>query len=87
MAEDSPTSIIDETIATGDDTGAGGGGGAVDVDVEEVEMQLTQSALRDNISKKGKNAYYYAHAHKATGPEVGTSAIFGIVDNFVAVMY
>jgi hypothetical protein len=87
MVEDSPTSIIDETIATGDDTGAGGGRGAVDVDVEEVEMQLTQSALRDNISKKGKNAYYYAHAHKATGPEVGTSTIFGIVDNFVAVMH
>ena len=27
------------------------------------------SALRDNIARKGKNAYYFAHAHKATGPE------------------
>ena len=27
------------------------------------------SALRDNIEKKGKNAYYFAHAHKATGPK------------------
>jgi hypothetical protein len=28
-----------------------------------------QSALRDNIARKGKNAYYFAHAHKATGPQ------------------
>lgn len=27
------------------------------------------SALRDNIARKGKNAYYFAHAHKANGPE------------------
>ena len=27
------------------------------------------SALRDNIARKGKNAYYFAHAHKATGPK------------------
>mmetsp|Transcript_11403 Transcript_11403/g.23332 ORF Transcript_11403/g.23332 Transcript_11403/m.23332 type:complete len:167 (+) Transcript_11403:582-1082(+) len=27
------------------------------------------SALRDNIAHKGRNAYYYAHAHKADGPE------------------
>ena len=26
------------------------------------------SALRDNIASKGKNAYYYAHSHKADGP-------------------
>ena len=26
------------------------------------------SALRDNIATKGKNAYYYAHSHKADGP-------------------
>ena len=42
--------------------GGGGGGGGGDVPSE--------SALRDNISRKGKNAYYYAHAHRATGPEV-----------------
>jgi hypothetical protein len=27
------------------------------------------SALQDNIARKGKNAYYFAHAHKATGPK------------------
>ena len=27
-----------------------------------------QSALADNIARKGKNAYYFAHAHKADGP-------------------
>ena len=27
------------------------------------------SALKDNIEKKGKNAYYYAHAHKVDGPK------------------
>lgn len=26
------------------------------------------SALADNIARKGKNAYYFAHAHKANGP-------------------
>jgi len=63
MAEDSSTSIIHETIATGagDDIGT------------------AQSALRDNISKKGKNAYYYAHAHKATGPEVGQSPLILLI--------
>jgi hypothetical protein len=28
-----------------------------------------KSALRENIEVKGKNAYYYAHGHKATGPK------------------
>jgi len=27
------------------------------------------SALRDNIARKGKHAYYFAHAHRANGPE------------------
>lgn len=27
-----------------------------------------QSALAANIEEKGKNAYYFAHAHKANGP-------------------
>jgi len=26
------------------------------------------SALRENIARRGKNAYYYAHSHKADGP-------------------
>lgn len=28
-----------------------------------------QSALEANIESKGKNAYYFAHAHKANGPK------------------
>eukprot|EP00934_Nitzschia_sp_Nitz4_P002224 Nitzschia sp. Nitz4//scaffold54_size114964//101688//102230//NITZ4_003870-RA/size114964-processed-gene-0.194-mRNA-1//-1//CDS//3329554408//2224//frame0 len=28
-----------------------------------------RSALQDNIESKGKNAYYFAHAHKANGPK------------------
>ena len=30
--------------------------------------EASVSALRDNIATKGKNAYYYAHSHKADGP-------------------
>jgi hypothetical protein len=32
----------------------------------EDEVQI--SALQDNIEQKGKNSYYFAHSHKATGP-------------------
>mmetsp|Transcript_19907 Transcript_19907/g.35271 ORF Transcript_19907/g.35271 Transcript_19907/m.35271 type:complete len:247 (-) Transcript_19907:328-1068(-) len=38
-------------------------------DVDATAEELSKSALVDNITKKGKNAYYYAHAHKATGPK------------------
>jgi hypothetical protein len=31
--------------------------------------ELSRSALQDNIEKKGKNAYYYAHSKTATGPK------------------
>mmetsp|Transcript_26356 Transcript_26356/g.39510 ORF Transcript_26356/g.39510 Transcript_26356/m.39510 type:complete len:221 (-) Transcript_26356:1457-2119(-) len=31
--------------------------------------EATKSALQDNIESKGKNAYYFAHAHKANGPK------------------
>jgi hypothetical protein len=34
-----------------------------------VEQPSQKSALRENIEVKGKNAYYYAHGHKATGPK------------------
>jgi hypothetical protein len=29
----------------------------------------SQSALQENIERKGKHAYYFAHAHKANGPK------------------
>lgn len=32
------------------------------------EEDMRKSALQDNLERKGKNAYYFAHAHKATGP-------------------
>ncbi|KAL3801952.1 hypothetical protein HJC23_010296 [Cyclotella cryptica] len=32
-------------------------------------MDPPKSALQDNIERMGKNAYYFAHAHKATGPK------------------
>ena len=55
----------DDAVAASD--GGGGGGGGEEVVSSE---SSSSSALRDNISRKGKNAYYYAHAHRATGPEV-----------------
>lgn len=33
------------------------------------EALEAQSALLDNIERKGKNAYYYAHGHKVNGPK------------------
>ena len=30
---------------------------------------MRKSALQDNIESKGKNAYYFAHAHRANGPK------------------
>ena len=42
----------------------------VDDVVDSAADELSKSALAENISRKGKNAYYYAHAHKATGPKV-----------------
>ena len=33
------------------------------------KSEKAESALADNIARKGKNAYYFAHAHKANGPK------------------
>jgi hypothetical protein len=33
------------------------------------EENVRKSALQANIETKGKNAYYFAHAHKASGPK------------------
>ena len=32
------------------------------------ETEESESALRENISRKGSNSYYYAHGNTATGP-------------------
>ena len=37
-------------------------------DTDESTSALRKSALQDNIERKGKNAYYFAHSHKANGP-------------------
>ncbi|CAJ1927733.1 unnamed protein product [Cylindrotheca closterium] len=34
-----------------------------------VDNENAKSALQENIESKGKNAYYFAHAHKANGPK------------------
>lgn len=39
-----------------------------ELQAEEEEEEHT-SALADNIARKGSNAYYFAHAHKANGPK------------------
>jgi hypothetical protein len=36
---------------------------------DAAEDSTPKSALQDNIERKGKNAYYFAHSHKATGPQ------------------
>lgn len=36
---------------------------------QEEEESKSTSALQDNIQRKGNNAYYFAHAHKANGPK------------------
>lgn len=48
-----------------------GGGGVGNLSLNDKNDNDTSniSALHDNIERKGKNAYYYAHSHKATGPK------------------
>jgi hypothetical protein len=36
---------------------------------DSCEENAEKSALQDNIDRMGKNAYYFAHAHKADGPK------------------
>jgi len=36
---------------------------------EQQQVEEDLSALRDNIERKGKNAYYFAHAKTANGPK------------------
>ena len=36
---------------------------------DEQPAEENRSALRDNIERKGKNAYYFAHANTANGPK------------------
>jgi hypothetical protein len=43
-----------------DDDAAPSVGGSGDAEAKH------ENALRENIARKGKNAYYYAHAHKVT---------------------
>jgi len=38
-------------------------------DKSETTASSSKSALQDNIERKGKNAYYFAHAHKVNGPQ------------------
>ena len=40
-----------------------------DEDTNNSNNTTTKSALQVNIETKGKNAYYFAHAHKANGPK------------------
>mmetsp|Transcript_1080 Transcript_1080/g.3154 ORF Transcript_1080/g.3154 Transcript_1080/m.3154 type:complete len:181 (+) Transcript_1080:145-687(+) len=39
-----------------------------DQETAVAETDSSTSALRDNITRKGKNAYYFAHAKTANGP-------------------
>jgi len=84
--EDSPTS----TLKAIDDANS-----AVDVNTTDADGDggASSSALVDNIAKKGKNAYYYAHAHKATGPKwdgkieprlLSTSSNSNITDSIIS---
>lgn len=46
----------------------GGGENGNDAISPNGNNSTNKSALQDNIDRKGKNAYYFAHSHKATGP-------------------
>jgi hypothetical protein len=44
-------------------------GAVSDPALEDSNSNTPKSALQDNIERKGKNAYYFAHSHKANGPQ------------------
>jgi hypothetical protein len=56
-----------ESPSSAPDTMEASSSSSTEVPTEEKSSQ--KSALRENIELKGKNAYYYAHGHKATGPK------------------
>jgi len=59
----------------------------IDVDRPEqtsggLESGSNLSALKDNIVRKGKNAYYYAHGHGANGPGNMESSLASHLESF-----
>lgn len=56
------------TDSESDDSNDSGGVQKMDEETSS-SNKSQQSALEANIASKGKNAYYFAHSHKATGPK------------------
>mmetsp|Transcript_20392 Transcript_20392/g.33759 ORF Transcript_20392/g.33759 Transcript_20392/m.33759 type:complete len:259 (+) Transcript_20392:81-857(+) len=64
MSSEDPVQPVEETpVVVGDEQQPSEEPAAVVEDAEEV------SALRDNIARKGRNAYYFAHDKAPTGPK------------------
>ena len=59
--------MVEEPTASMETTA--GTDSAAPADQPEQDQTSNKSALQDNIERKGKNAYYFAHAHKSTGPQ------------------
>lgn len=59
--ESNPTGLEATTMADGS-------GGDTLPQTQSASLER-KSALQENIERKGKHAYYFAHAHKANGPE------------------
>ena len=62
-AEENTPSTLNDARNDDDDAVA-----AADSSVTDANNNNNKSALQDNIERKGKNAYYYAHGHKVNGP-------------------
>jgi hypothetical protein len=65
--EQQPPPPSDTTDTCGEQEGAGAGD--TQQAMASTTAALRKSALQDNIERKGKNAYYFAHAHKSSGPQ------------------